>query len=127
MDTPTPLATVNQLIAAFHARDVDAACALYEPDGVLVEGPGSVARGPAALRAAVAAIIALQPTLTTDTYDILVVDDVALYCSRWRLSGTAPDGSPVHQSGTSTDILRRSPDGQWRVAIDNPIGDALLG
>lgn len=127
MEDMTPFATVNRLIAAFHSGHVTAAVALYEPDGILVNAPGSVAQGTAELREAITALVALKPTLTTDRYEVLVVGDVALYCARWRLTGTAPDGSPVQQCGTSTDVLRRSGDGRWLIAIDNPIGDALLG
>lgn len=127
MEELTPLATVNRLIEAFHSGDVAAAVALYEPDGVLVTAPGSVARGTAELREAILAIVALRPTLTTDSYDVLIAGDVALYCSRWRLTGTAPDGSAVEQDGRSTDVLRRAADGRWLIAIDNPIGDMLLG
>ena len=110
MEDMTPLATVNRLIEAFHSGNVTGAVALYEPNGVLVNAPGSVARGAAELHEAITAIVALKPTLATDSYEVLVVGDVALYCSRWRLTGTAPDGSLVQQSGTSTDVLRRSTD-----------------
>lgn len=127
MDQQTPLATVEGLIAAFHQGDLDAALALYDPAGILVGAPGILARGTAALREAIAGIIALRPTLTTETATVLEVGDLALYCSRWRLEGTAPDGSIVLQHGSSTDVLRRLPDGRWLIAIDNPLGDALLG
>ncbi|MBV7328482.1 SgcJ/EcaC family oxidoreductase [Chloroflexi bacterium TSY] len=123
----TPVETVNQLINAFHSGDVTAAVSLYEPDGVLVIEPGKVARGTEELRPAIENIVALKPTLVTESYEVLVTGDVALYSSRWRLNGTAPDGSSVEEGGTSTDILRRAADGTWLVAIDNPLGEAIVG
>ena len=123
----TPVETVEQLIDAFHKGDVEAALSLYEPDGALVNEPGKVASGPEALREALEGIIALKPTLTTESREVVKAGDLALYCSSWSLSGTAPDGSDVHQSGKSTDVLRRSAEGTWLIAIDNPLGTALLG
>ena len=49
-------------------------------------------------------------------------DDLALVSSKWRLSGTGPDGKPVTMNATSTDVMRRQADGSWKVAIDNPYG-----
>lgn len=123
----TPLETVEQLIDAFHRGDVKAAQSMYEQDGVLVDDSGKVSSGPEALRKLLEGIIALKPTLTTETHKIIQVGDLALYCSRWRLSGTAPDGSNVLQSGKSCDVLRRTIDGVWLIAIDNPQGTAILG
>jgi ketosteroid isomerase-like protein len=43
---------------------------------------------------------------------------------RWQLEGTGPDGSPIRLDGTSSDVLRRRPDGSWGVLIDDPWGAA---
>jgi ketosteroid isomerase-like protein len=48
---------------------------------------------------------------------------VALVLNRWSMQGEGPDG-PVAMSGTSTDVLRRRPDGTWGVLIDDPWGAA---
>lgn len=122
----TPMETVNQLINAFHNRDVNAALALYQPDGMLVVEPGKMASGPDALREAIQGFIALKPTLSTESCEVFEAGDVALYCSRWRLNGTDTEGNVVEQAGESTDVLRRTPDGTWLIAIDNPWGSATL-
>ena len=123
----TPVETVEQLVDAFHRGDVEAALSMYEQNGVLVDGSGKTASGPDALRNALAGIIALKPTLTTDSYKVIQAGDLALYCSNWLLTGTAPDGSNVQQNGKSCDVLRRAQDGRWFIAIDNPQGTAILG
>jgi ketosteroid isomerase-like protein len=114
------------LIDAYQRGDVTAALALYEPDGILVVESGKVARCPEALREAIVGFAALKPTLTTESYEVFEVGGISLYASRWRLRGTAPDGSVVQQEGESTDILRRAPDGTWLIAIDNPWDSAVL-
>jgi uncharacterized protein (TIGR02246 family) len=122
----TPEETVERLIEAFHRGDVEAALAQYEPGGTLVTAPGTVAAGPEALRQAVENLVAIRPRLTTDSYQVLVTGDLALYYSAWHLTGVTPDGAEFHQEGRSTDVLRRTPEGRWRIAIDNPWGIALL-
>ena len=52
---------------------------------------------------------------------------MALFCSKWSLTGTGPDGKPMQLGGLSSDILRRQADGTWLIAIDNPWGTAILG
>ncbi len=123
---PTPTATVRGLVDAINRGDVDSALALYEADGVLIAQPGSVAKGRAALRDALAAFAALRPTLTSDGEAVIESDDIALYCGKWQLTGTDPAGNNVRMQGRSSDVLRRQPDGTWLIAIDNPWGGEIL-
>lgn len=127
MSSTTPVDAVNELTRAINGADLEAALALYESDAVLVAQPGHVARGTAQLRAALAGFVALKATLVTDAQWVMESGDVALYFGRWRLRGTDPAGEPVHMSGTSTDVLRRQPDGRWLIAVDNPWGVQAMG
>jgi ketosteroid isomerase-like protein len=51
---------------------------------------------------------------------VLEAGDVALVVNDWTMAGTAPDGTPVVRDGRSADVLRRQPDGSWKVLIDRP-------
>ena len=121
-----PIDTVNQLVQAINRRDAESALGLYEPDAVLVIQPGQVARGAVQLREALAGFAALEPTLESETQHVIQAGDVALYLGRWTLRGTDPTGQPLIMGGESTDILRRQPDGEWRIAVDNPWGFRVL-
>ena len=55
---------------------------------------------------------------------MLVTGDLALLINEWTMQATGPDGSPVQLTATTSDVVRRQPDGSWRVAIDNPYGTA---
>ncbi len=50
------------------------------------------------------------------------MEDTALLVADWRFHGTAADGSDVATSGTSIEVARRQPDGNWRYLIDLPYG-----
>lgn len=126
MSARSPQDTVTQLVLAINRGDLRAATALYEPGACLVVQPGQIAAGRTSLREALAGFIALKPTLTSEKHAIVQARDVALYCSRWALRGTGPDGKEVLMTGSSADVLRRQADGRWLIAIDNPWGAGIL-
>ena len=127
MAEQTPIATVQKLVEAINGGNVQSALSLYESAGVMVSEPGRLAVGTGALRSALAGFIALKPTLRIQSHQLIEAGDIALYCSSWHLSGTAPDGSAVEMEGKSSDVLRRQMDGRWLILIDNPWGTGILG
>ena len=126
MKTAKPIDAILQLTEGINKGDVENAVAAYEPGASLVAQPGQVVTGTQALRQALAGFIALKPILTTEMYKLIESGDIALYLSRWKLTGKDPQGKEVKMAGTSSDILRRQPDGRWLIALDNPWGAALL-
>lgn len=126
MPTSTPTNVVSAFVAAMNRGDIDAAVSHYEPSGILVAQPGSVAVGLEAIREALAGMLQMTPRLTMASQEVFSSNDVALYHSNWSMRGRGPDGSPVTLSGQSSDVLRRQPGGEWKIAIDNPWGTAVL-
>jgi len=127
MPRQSPLDTVNKLIEAINRRDLKAALALYEPRATLVAEPGKLANGTEAIRTALEGFIALSPTLRGESHRIVEGGNLALFCSKWSLKGTALDGKLVEIGGLSADVLRRQADGSWLIVIDNPWGTGILG
>jgi uncharacterized protein (TIGR02246 family) len=123
--TSTPPTSPQDVIRHFerllHERDVDGLVALYEPDAVF-QTPGGAVQGHDAIRSALQEFVALQPTIRGEIATVLEAGGTALLMNRWALEGTAPDGSPVRLGGVSADVMRRQPDGSWRVLVDNPWG-----
>lgn len=120
------LDAVTQFVNAMNNGDLETALGLYEPGASLVAQPGVVVTGTLALREALAGFVALKPTMTSEAHQVVEAGDIALYCSRWNLRGTEPAGNPVQMSGRSSDILRRQPDGNWLIALDNPWGTDIV-
>jgi uncharacterized protein (TIGR02246 family) len=119
-DRSTPEALMRAFSERLNAGDLDGLVALYEPGAVFEPQPGVVVHGHAAIREALEQLLALSPTITADIVQVLVGDDVALVVNEWAMTGTAPDGTAVHQSGRSADVVRRQPDGLWLVVVDKP-------
>ena len=108
---------------ALNAGDLDALLALYEPNAALAAQPGQVVTGTQSIREALQGFIAMKPTLTMlETKTIMQTGEIALTSSKWHLTGTGPDGSPVTMDGHSAEVSRRQADGTWRIVIDSPWG-----
>jgi uncharacterized protein (TIGR02246 family) len=112
--------------AAVAAQDMDAILATYEPGAVMATQPGTSATGTEALRGAFQYFLSVSPKITVTNSELLQTGDLALHSYTWKMSGKAPDGSPVEQAGLSVNVLRKQADGRWLIAIDNPFGDHLL-
>jgi uncharacterized protein (TIGR02246 family) len=118
--------TIDTNNAAVAAGDMEAILAGFEPSAVMAAQPGMNVAGTAALRGAFNQFLAINPRISIVNHEIIQAGDIALHSYTWKMSGKAPDGSPVEQSGFSTVVLRRQADGRWLMVIDNPFGDRLL-
>lgn len=105
---------------AFNTRDLDKLLELFEPDAVLVPDGVTEARGPA-LREALSGFLALNGPMKMTPVRTVVNGDVALVVGSWTLEGTTPNG-PMKLEGTTSDVVRRQPDGSWRYVVDAPFG-----
>jgi uncharacterized protein (TIGR02246 family) len=122
-----PADTVRNLIEAINKGELEPALSLYEPGAAFVVQPGKIVHGTDAIRAALEGFISLKPSIKGEVPQLAEAGDIALYCSRWTLIGTSPDGKRVEMNGISSDVLRRQTDGRWLVAIDNPWGTSIVG
>jgi ketosteroid isomerase-like protein len=121
-NTDTPGGTVEHFSALLGERRLDALVELYEEDATFVPEPGRAVTGHASIREELERLVALKPRMSGSLERVLQADDTALVAYRWQMEATAPDGSPIRMGGLSADVLRRRPDGSWRVLIDDPFG-----
>jgi len=92
METPSPLDVVTQLVHAMNTGDLELAQSLFEPTATFVVKPGVVVTGASGIRQALAGFMAVKPTLTIEAQQLVEAGDVALYCARWNIRGTEPEG-----------------------------------
>jgi uncharacterized protein (TIGR02246 family) len=119
--------TVERMAAAFAAGHIDTILHSDEPDAAVVfdpQAPPTV--GSDALRQAFQAAATAAPQFTFDAHEVVVAGDIALHLAPWRMQAAAPDGSTLHDRGLSVAVIRRQPDGSWRMVIDHPQGAHLL-
>lgn len=118
----SPEDTIALFAELMGAGELEAAVALYEEDAAFVPEPGRLVHGKEEIRSALEEFLALSPTLTGRIERVVAAGDTALVINDWRLSGIDPKGGEVAMAGKSTDVLRRRPDGIWRILIDDPWG-----
>jgi uncharacterized protein (TIGR02246 family) len=124
MDHGRPETTIERFSELLAMGDLETMLELYEPDAAFAPQPGETVTGHEEIRAALESFLAVRPRMEGRIEKVLQAGDTALVANRWRLSGTAPDGSPVEMAATSADVLRRRTDGSWGIVIDDPWGAA---
>jgi uncharacterized protein (TIGR02246 family) len=125
MRAESPEHVIERFTAALNGGDVDDAIALYEPDATFAPQPGEEVKGREAIRAALDLFMALKPRMAGTITRVMIAGDVALVMNRWQLEGTQADGAPIDMWGHSADVIRRTPDGDWRILIDDPWGGGI--
>ena len=113
------------LLKAFNAGDIDATVACYEPQACFVLKSGHAARGVVELREMYRATFSYKPDLELNVRKIISAgDDLVLVVVEWKSKTVSSSGEAKVWAGTATDIVRRQPDGTWKLALDNPYGIA---
>ena len=110
------------LCKAHDARDVEALLSLYDPKAAYVIKPGRVTQTPAELRAALQHVLDLDGRMTINPETFVRADELVLVQGTYTFAGRRADGTPSDRVSRFTDVLRRQPDGHWRIAVDNPYG-----
>jgi len=122
----TPSSAIQMADEAFNRGDLEGMLVFYEEEATMLFGPNEVLTGKAAIRKAIAQLLAMRVVARHEKTHVIEQADIALWGSNWSVTGTAPDGSRIARRGTSSVILRRGADGGWRVAIENPWAAAIL-
>jgi uncharacterized protein (TIGR02246 family) len=127
MTAHSPLEAVELLDHAFNSGDLDAVLACYEEDAAIVASPTTTVRGRTQLRTFFETTLRSESRAKQLRTRVFEVDGIALFLSRWTL---IPKDAASHATGPAfiaTTILRKQPDGSWKILIDNPFGPAALG
>ena len=125
MKAESPVQVIELFTEALNGGDVEGAIDLYEPEATFAPQRGQEVRGREGIRAALDQFAALKPQMHGEITKVMTAGDVALVMNRWQLEGTQPDGERIEMRGHSADVLRRSPDGGWRIVIDDPWGGSV--
>jgi uncharacterized protein YbjT (DUF2867 family)/ketosteroid isomerase-like protein len=115
-----PADVARRFLDLVNAGDLEGLAHLYEPTAVLHWPAGQVTEGLPGIREVLAQLLTARPTMTGDVDHVLQSGNLALASGHWTMTGTSADG-PFTATGRTADVLRRQPDGTWRMVIDSPI------
>lgn len=121
-DQRAVLDTIDTMTAAFARGDIETVISTYAQPATVLAAPGQPVSGDTALRAMFAEFIAQGVNFSYGAHEVVVSGDTALHLMGWTAPG--PDGTDM--SALSVAVLRRQPDGSWKMVIDHPFGDSVL-
>jgi len=114
------IAFLEQMGGYFEAKNVNGIMACYTPEPLVVMQPETPVTNLEELRSMFANLVMAGPQIVFGKHEVFVNGDKAMHISDWKMSGTAPDGTPISDSGVSVVMLERQPKGGWLIVFDNP-------
>jgi|SRR5215204_613790 len=127
MMTQSPAEAVELLDEAFDRGDLEAVLDFYEDGAVLMAEQERLATGKEEIRAVYRWILAnLKGAVRQGETYIIEAGDIALLTSKWNVSYMTSGGEFVSRESFASVIMRESPDGGWRIVVDNSWGHDVL-
>jgi uncharacterized protein (TIGR02246 family) len=127
MNEKTPLQVIQELDEAFNCGDIDSILNFYEDDATIVIEPGRLATGKPELRRSFEWMFNnITGVAKQEKTHVIENGDLALFTSRWSLTGSTGEGTSIARESIATVILRKHPERGWRIVVDNSWGPAVL-
>lgn len=123
-DDGAVLAVIDTMTMAFAAGDIDKVLTTYGLEAAVVGSPGQPVRGEPALRAMFEEFVAAGVNFTYGRHEVVVAGDTALHLMGW--AAPLSDGT-LSSKSLSVAVLKKDDDGGWKMVIDHPFGNAVLG
>jgi uncharacterized protein (TIGR02246 family) len=114
-------ATDSVFAGAVGAGDAAGIAALYLPDAHVLPPQAPAVEGRAAIQQFFAGLLgAYQVTIAVNSEEIEGRGDLAYARGHYTMEGTpkAAGAPPLREEGKFLEVLRRQPDGTWRMAVD---------
>ena len=125
-DTSEVMAVIEGMTASFQGGDIEGVMSSSEDKATVVFEPEKPVSDSAVMRETFQQMFQLNPRFEYSGHEVFVAEDIAVHLAPWQMTGTAPDGTEIEQSGLSVAVLRRQPSGRWLMVIDDPHGQHLL-
>ena len=105
-----------------NAGDLDAAMTLYEPDARFVTKSGETLIGQEAIGKAVGALIEAKTHFQSRVVRTTTVGDIAQLYTDFEGIKLEESGNTVPVRNNAIEVLRRQPDGSWKLIMGDPNG-----
>ena len=121
------LTRVATMTHAFHKKDIKGVINSYEKDVAVMFEPGQAVSDPAIIKQMFEGAFQINPKFDyPNGHEVYIANNIALHIAPWVMTGKAPDGTSIKQSGLSVAVLRKQESGNWLMVLDNPHGQQLL-
>jgi ketosteroid isomerase-like protein len=113
-----PEEALELVSAALSDGDLEAALAQYEHGAILQPWAAGARWAGDSVRATLAHLMALRLPLSAAVQAVLAAGDLALVLGEREIAGPGPAGERVQLSGQGSSLVRRQPDGTWRIVAE---------
>ena len=120
------LNAIEKMTEAFQNKDIDKVMSCYEPNAVVVFEPELPVSDTNILKEMFTAMSMVNPVFSYSGHEVFITGNIATHIAPWKMTGKAPDGTEIKQSGLSIAVLRKQDDGKWLMILDNPHGQFLM-
>ncbi|MEH6348026.1 MAG: DUF4440 domain-containing protein [Bermanella sp.] len=121
------LQAIQTMTHAFQQKNITGVLNSYEEGAAVLFEPGQAISDPATIKQMFEGAFQINPIFDyPNGHEVYMSNDIALHIAPWVMTGQAPDGTTIEQSGLSVAVLRKQTDGQWLMVLDNPHGQVLL-
>jgi uncharacterized protein (TIGR02246 family) len=105
-----------------NAGDLDAVMTLYEPEAQFVAKSGETLVGHDAIRKVLGALIAAKAHFESRVVRAVTVGDIAQLYTDFEGTRADESGKTVPVRNDAIEVLRRQPDGTWKLIMGDPNG-----
>jgi uncharacterized protein (TIGR02246 family) len=127
MSPTRPEAWPTRFERALDAGDLDAVIELYEADARFVTASGEIIAGRDAIGEMLARLIAAKTRLRGRVIRSIVIDDIAMLYTDFEGTTVDASGEATEIRSDAIEVLRRQPDGTWKLIIGDPGGRGARG
>jgi len=120
------LHVVEQMTTAFHNKNLEAVMATYASNALVIFEPEKPISDHNILRTMFTQAFTINPQFTYSGHEVFINGNLATHFAPWTMTGVAPDGSTITQSGLSVALLKKQENGKWLIIFDNPHSDFLM-
>jgi uncharacterized protein (TIGR02246 family) len=121
----------DQFEQAMLGGDAETLVSLYAPDAIVLPPGMPLAEGTDAIRSVWQQMFAAGPltAVSLDPRTIVVSEsgDMAYEVGTYSMTGTAPDGSSITDTGKYLTIHEPTESGEWKIAVDTWSSDQMPG
>ena len=105
------------------AGELDEILALYDPEAQMLAPPqGELVAGHAAIRPVVAGLIQSRARLQSHVVRCVTTGDLAILYTDFDGALTTASGETREIRQRAIEVLRRQPDGTWKLVFGDPVG-----
>src|SRR5687767_3864066 len=105
-----------------NAGDLEDAIALYEPDARFVSMSGEIIVGRERIREVLQLMIDSKTRLQSRVVKSVTANDIALLYTDFEGTSVETSGDTVEARYQAIEVLRRQPDGTWKLIVGDPNG-----